>query len=180
MQWNGRMACLIGGALVSASIGPAPAAMARSAVIARAMLLDGKGAPSGEATLTDRGGALTVKLSVHGLPPGRHGVHLHTVGSCNAPDFTSAGGHLNPQGRMHGSLNPQGSHLGDLPNLAVGRGGSGTLTVKLAGSRDEIWPALFDGDGTALVVHASPDDYRTDPSGNSGARIACGVLTRVR
>ncbi len=90
----------------------------------------------------------------------------------------SAGGHLNPHGKQHGMENPQGSHLGDLPNLSIGADGKGSFSVPLNGSPAEIEALLFDADGTALVVHAKPDDYRTDPSGNSGPRIACGVLTR--
>ena len=79
---------------------------------------------------------------------------------------------------MHGAKNPQGSHLGDLPNIVVGRGGAGSLTVPLTGTGDELLAQLFDADGTALVVHASADDYMTDPTGNSGGRVLCGVLTR--
>lgn len=176
---NGRSAILIAGAL-AAMAGLASAAAAKTTTIGRAAMLNGAGAVSGELELIDRNGVIELKLSVRGLPAGQHGVHLHTTGSCNTPDFTSAGGHLNPHGRMHGTLNPQGSHLGDLPNLNVGRGGKGSLTARLTGTRAEVWPALFDGDGTAVVIHATADDYLTDPTGNSGARIACGVLTRTR
>lgn len=170
---------LIAGAL-AATIGLTSAAAAKKTMVGTAVLLDGAGVTRGQVTLVERGDGMDLKLTVHGLPAGQHGVHLHMVGSCNAPDFVSAGGHLNPHAKMHGSLNPQGSHLGDLPNLAVGRGGSGSLTARLAGTRAELWQALFDGDGTALVVHAAADDYRTDPTGNSGGRIACGVITRIR
>jgi Cu-Zn family superoxide dismutase len=113
------------------------------------------------------------------MSQGVHGVHLHMVGSCEAPDFESAGAHLNPEGREHGTQNPAGAHLGDLPNVTIGRSGAGTVSVTLPGSRDAVLSRLFDADGTAVVVHASPDDYRSDPSGNSGARVACGVLTRT-
>jgi Cu-Zn family superoxide dismutase len=100
------------------------------------------------------------------------------VGSCEGPAFTSAGGHLNPGARQHGTLNPAGSHTGDLPNLTVTSNGTGTLSAELSGTKAELEAALFDADGTALVIHAAADDYKTDPTGNSGARIACGVLKR--
>ena len=179
MQLIGRSALLIAGAM-AALTSLVPAAAAKTATIGQATVLNSAGVVSGDLRLIDRGGAVELKLAVRGLPAGQHGVHLHTIGSCNAPDFASAGGHLNPHGRMHGSANPQGSHLGDLPNLVVGRSGKGSLTARLAGTRADLWPVLFDGDGTALVVHAAADDYRTDPSGNSGTRFACGVLTPAR
>jgi Cu-Zn family superoxide dismutase len=179
MLTKGPMPLLITGAL-AAVVGLAPAVAAKKSTVGTAVLLDGTGATHGQVTLVERGDGMDLKLTVHGLPAGQHGVHLHTVGSCNAPDFVSAGGHLNPHAKMHGSLNPQGSHLGDLPNLNVGSGGSGSLSARLAGTKAELWQSLFDGDGTALVVHATADDYRTDPSGNSGGRIACGVITRIR
>jgi len=96
-------------------------------------------------------------------------LHLHAVGRCEGPKFDSAGPHWNPAGRQHGHLNPAGSHLGDLPNLTVSANGRGALNFLVRGG-------LVDADGTALVIHAKPDDYRTDPSGSSGDRIACAVL----
>jgi superoxide dismutase, Cu-Zn family len=149
-----------------------------TAKLATAVLHQGNGAPAGTALLTAAGDRLTLTLAIAGLPPGQHGVHLHMAGRCDAPDFASAGGHLNPASHQHGTLNPAGSHLGDLPNLTVTRLGTGTLTVELGGTRAETEMALFDSDGAAVVVHAGIDDYKTDPSGNSGARIACGVLKR--
>jgi Cu-Zn family superoxide dismutase len=159
----------------------APAALAaNTSAIASGTVLGADGSVKGRVRLNAHRNGVQVKLDVRGLPPGVHGVHLHQAGSCNAPDFTSAGPHLNPTGRMHGTHNPQGSHLGDLPNLNVGRSGRGTLTAMLPGASADLALQLFDGDGTALVVHAAADDYATDPSGNSGARIACAVLTRIR
>lgn len=146
-------------------------------VVAATTLRSADGSARGNATLTAAGGGLELKIDASGLPAGQHGLHLHMAGRCDAPDFASAGAHLNPNAKQHGSENPQGSHLGDLPNLAVAPDGKGSLTVSLAGSRAEVEPVLFDGDGTAIVIHATADDYRTDPSGSSGARIACGVLT---
>jgi superoxide dismutase, Cu-Zn family len=146
---------------------------------ARTELRNATGQPVGTATLTQVGSVVRVVLEVQGLPRGAHGVHVHAVGKCEGPDFASAGGHFNPNGRQHGALNPQGAHAGDLPNLEVGADGKGRLEsttelMSLIGGSTSI----FDADGSALVVHAAPDDFRTDPTGNSGARIACGVITK--
>jgi Cu-Zn family superoxide dismutase len=113
---------------------------------------------------------------VAGLSPGAHGIHLHAVGKCEPPGFTSAGGHLNPFAKEHGMENPAGSHLGDLPNLDVSADGTATMSFPLGLSPRALQTQMFDGDGTAIVIHAGPDDYRTDPSGNSGGRVACGVF----
>lgn len=137
------------------------------------------GVPAGTAQLLDNGSQVTLSVAVAGMTQGTHGIHLHMTGSCTAPEFTSAGGHLNPGMKQHGTENPAGSHLGDLPNLVVGASGTGTVTATLHGTRAEVLAQIFDADGTAVVVHANADDYRTDPSGNSGTRIACGVLTRT-
>ncbi len=136
--------------------------------------------PLGLASVTQEAGGLRVRITSDGLPPGNHGAHLHTTGECDAPDFTRAGPHWNPTGRLHGSENPQGPHLGDIPNLLVGADGRGVVEYTIRGARLEGGDgSLLDVDGAAVVIHASADDYRTDPSGNSGARIACGVLRPV-
>lgn len=145
----------------------------------RAMLMSPTGSPIGEASLHRSGDALFLRIEARGLPAGPKGTHLHMTGLCEAPGFASAGGHLNPGGRQHGSLNAQGSHLGDLPNIVIAADGSGILEVPLPGPADTVLAQIFDADGAAVVIHASPDDQQTDPSGNSGARIACGVMTRV-
>jgi len=119
---------------------------------------------------------LQVRVQTAGLAPGHYGVHLHAVGRCAGPAFESAGPHWNPTGRRHGTLNPAGHHLGDLPNLEVAATGAGRIEFAIPGASLQGSRGLFDGDGAAIVIHAAPDDYRTDPSGNSGARIACGVL----
>lgn len=150
-----------------------------SAPVARAALKSADGTSAGEVTLRRSGDALTLRLEANGLATGPHGTHLHMTGLCEAPGFTSAGGHLNPGGHQHGALNAQGSHLGDLPNLVIGADGSGSLNVTLPGPADTVMAQIFDADGAAVVIHASPDDQQTDPSGNSGARIACGVMTRT-
>ena len=134
------------------------------------------GTPVGTVQLLRQGELVTLAAAVTGLEPGIHGFHLHAVGECTAPDFTSAGGHLNPGDNSHGSMSAGGKHLGDLPNLEIGTNGSATSRVDLSGSAEGTLKAIFDDDGTAVVIHAKPDDYRTDPSGNAGPRIACGVI----
>jgi Cu-Zn family superoxide dismutase len=123
-----------------------------------------------------RGGAIEVRVQAAGLPAGHYGVHVHAVGRCDGPAFESAGPHWNPTARRHGKLNPEGHHLGDLDNLDVDETGAGRLEFRIAGAEIGGAQGLFDADNAAIVIHAAADDYRTDPSGNSGARIACGVL----
>jgi superoxide dismutase, Cu-Zn family len=141
-------------------------------------LRDGAGRTVGTALLAPERGGVRVVLSTSGIPPGAHGVHIHERGLCEGPDFASAGGHFNPTGRQHGTDNPDGPHGGDLPNLEVDAEGRGALSALAPGLRLRgTGPtSLLRGGGTALVVHASADDHRTDPSGASGARIACGVI----
>ncbi len=144
--------------------------------LASANLTLANGIPVGTMRLLAVGDQISLALAVAGISEGEHGLHLHAIGKCNGPDFASAGGHLNPAAKQHGKLNPDGSHLGDLPNLQVGRNRAMTTTVVLSGDRREILQSIFDSDGTAIVIHAGPDDYRSDPSGNAGSRVACGVL----
>ncbi len=145
-------------------------------------LRNAQGQVIGDALAARAGNLVRLRISVHGFTPGIHGVHLHQTGRCDAPGFESAGPHWNPTGHAHGRLNPHGPHLGDLPNLQVAANGSGRIAFSVpvpAGTAAGANP-LLDADGTAIVIHAAPDDLRTDPSGNSGARIACGVLTPLR
>lgn len=136
---------------------------------------DGKAV--GSVVITRRGTETIVSVNMTGTAGVTHGMHLHAVGKCEAP-FASAGPHLNPGGHQHGKDNPQGAHLGDLPNITLDASGRGSAQASLELDSAAIDAVLFDADGTAVVLHASADDYRTDPSGNSGARIACGMLTR--
>lgn len=124
---------------------------------------------------------VVLRVDAHGLPPGQHGVHLHAVGSCEGPKFTSAGAHWNPTAKQHGHHNPSGFHWGDLGNLGVGADGTLTAGLLVPGARlrtdgNGDGPVFLDPDGAALVFHAAADDEKTDPSGNSGDRIACAVL----
>lgn len=148
------------------------------ATLATAQLTAADGRTIGTAAIFRTGAATKVRVSVNGTAGAVHGLHLHTVGKCEAP-FTSAGPHLNPGGHQHGADNPMGAHLGDLPNVTIGAQGAGSIEANLGPDAQAIDGALFDADGTSIVLHAAADDYRTDPSGNSGARIACGVLKRV-
>ena len=118
-------------------------------------------------------GGVTFRVEATGLPHGIHGIHVHSVGRCDGPDFASAGPHWNPAGRKHGLGNPAGPHAGDLPNVEVAANGVLGATVVLPGTN---LATLLDADGAALVIHAGADDNITDPSGNSGARIACAVI----
>ena len=168
---------LIAIALLATS-GCATAYEGSSSEVGTAMLTDRNGNDVGSAMLYSEGDEVTVSVSLEGLSAGTHAVHLHTTGDCSASDFTSAGGHLNPMGNEHGSLNPQGAHLGDLPNAEVSAAGVGIVSETLRGSRASVVSQIFDADGTAVVVHADADDYRTDPAGDAGSRVACGVISQ--
>jgi len=144
---------------------------------ASADLRTSAGISVGTATISQVGDGVRLTVQANNLPSGARGIHIHETGSCIGPDFASAGGHWNPAGRQHGRDNPAGQHHGDLPNLLVGANGQGAMeytipSAQIAGGNR----AILDADGAALVIHAGPDDYRSDPSGNSGARIACGVF----
>lgn len=121
-------------------------------------------------------GGVTFRVNASGLPHGIHGIHVHSVGVCAGPDFASAGPHWNPLGRKHGLSNPAGPHAGDLPNVEVAANGVLSATVTLPGAS---MASLLDADGAAIVLHAQRDDNVTDPSGNSGGRIACSVIRHV-
>jgi len=149
---------------------------------ASAQLVDRNGKAVGTATFRDAAGGVVVNVEVKAMSPGLHAVHVHAVGKCEGPAFTSAGGHFNPAQRKHGLKSPDGPHAGDLPNMYVAKDGSGrfeALTDQItltAGERSSV----FDSDGSALVIHAGVDDYTTDPTGNAGDRAACGVIAAAR
>lgn len=145
---------------------------------AAAQVFDAQGQPIGTATIDARDGQAVLKLNLKGLPQGTKAIHLHEIGACIGPDFASAGGHLNPEGKAHGKLNPQGKHLGDLPNINPDSNGRVAQVIELNRPVETLADSLLDYDGTAIVIHAGPDDYRSDPAGNAGARIACGVFEK--
>jgi len=139
-----------------------------------------QGQKIGEAMLKQMPNGVKVEVTAQGLTPGQHGIHFHEKGICEAPDFKTAGEHLNPAKKHHGLLNPQGPHAGDLPNLVVDEKGNGTfrvLTTLVTLMPNQPNSLLKEG-GTSLVIHEKPDDEKTDPAGNSGSRIACGVIKR--
>jgi Cu-Zn family superoxide dismutase len=143
-----------------------------------ATIINSNGEPVGSAMLTQGPHSVTIAVEVSLLPPGKHGLHIHAVGKCDPPDFQTAGGHFNPFSKKHGLKNPEGPHAGDLPNLEVGPDGKGKIEATVGGLTlgKEGLAVLLDSNGTAVVIHAGPDDEMTDPAGNSGARIACGVI----
>lgn len=142
---------------------------------ARQFALVGTGGQSlGTVSVWETAGALSLRVQASGLPHGLHGIHVHAVGRCDAPQFTTAGAHWNPTAREHGLNSPRGPHAGDLPNISVPANGVTNESMVLSGAS---LAGLGDADGSALVIHATADDHVTDPSGNSGLRIACAVLS---
>lgn len=137
----------------------------------------GDGAALGSVSVSEDASGVRMTVNASGMPAGVHGIHLHETGRCDGPTFESAGAHWNPGDKQHGRDNPQGAHLGDLANIEVGADGAATVNTTVAGALMMSGAnMLADADGTSLVVHAMADDYRTDPSGNSGDRIACAVI----
>ena len=147
--------------------------------IANASLFDTSGTRVGLATFSEVDGKGQMGISVSGLAPGRHGMHIHENGACTPPDFESAGAHFNPASKEHGLENPAGPHAGDMPNLIVETDGSADSTFTVSRSLLAQGPESMIGtQKRAFVIHADPDDQRTDPSGNSGSRVVCGVIER--
>ena len=161
---------LAGAALVTAMLQTADAAEQ-----ARAAMANAEGESVGEVVLSQTPHGTLLHARLTGLPPGAHAFHVHAVGKCEPP-FKSAGGHFNPDGKKHGILAEDGMHAGDMPNIHVPE--SGALEVEVLNTFLTLDGSLFDDDGAAIVIHAGPDDYKTDPAGAAGPRIACGVIAR--
>jgi superoxide dismutase, Cu-Zn family len=146
---------------------------------AKAVLIDPDGKEIGNVAFSEVAQGVRIFAQAADVPPGVHAFHIHETGQCEPPEFESAGGHYNPTGKQHGWDNPQGHHAGDFPNVHVQD--DGKLAVEYftdAVTLGEGETTLFDADGSAVVMHEGADDYRTDPAGHAGPRIACGVIEK--
>lgn len=171
-----RIAPMMCSLLVAAGV--AAFSFAAQAQTAKASLKDATGKGVGTVQLLQTPHGVLIKMSLKGVAPGEHAFHIHAVGKCEAP-FTSAGGHFNPASRKHGMEAAEGSHAGDMPNLHIPA--NGELTIEIANPMVSLVKgqpnSVFDADGSAIIIHAGVDDYKTDPTGNAGDRIVCGVIT---
>ena len=149
-----------------------------AAQVAKATLKDATGKDVGTVNLVQTSNGVLIKLSVKGLSPGERAFHIHAVGKCEPP-FTTAGGHFNPGGKKHGLAAADGAHAGDKPNLHIPA--NGDLTVEVLNTAITLVQgrpnSVFDADGSSIIVHAGADDHKTDPAGNAGDRIVCGIIT---
>jgi Cu-Zn family superoxide dismutase len=150
----------------------------QSAAKTKVELKDAQGKAVGDVIVWDQGAGVALELKLHDLTPGEHAIHFHQVPKCEAPDFKSAGGHFNPDGKKHGFDSPDGHHAGDMKNFTVGADGKASVKLEDNDVTLKDGPHSLLSNGAAIVVHAKADDYKTDPSGNSGDRVACGVITK--
>lgn len=170
MRSNG-IAAILAGIALAAAISQTAAAMGQ----ATAKLMNSQGKSVGEVTLKETPHGTLLHARFANLPAGAHAFHVHAIGKCEPP-FKSAGGHFNPGGKKHGMLAAEGLHAGDMPNIHVPA--SGSLEIEVLNTQLKLDSSLFDADGAAIVLHAGADDYKSDPAGAAGARIACGVIAR--
>lgn len=168
-----RLTYLVPGTAI-ALLALAPSSAAKTKV----ELKDAQDKPVGYVILWDKGPGVGLDLHLHGLTPGDHAIHFHQVPKCETPDFKSAGGHFNPDGKKHGFDSPDGHHAGDVKNFTVDAQGKADAHLEDADVTLKDGPHSLLTNGAAIVVHAKADDYKTDPSGNSGDRVACGVVTK--
>ena len=170
------LVCLSGLAMRISTTGAVPR---QSPLSGHADIVNAQGQKIGSATVHPSDSGVRIDVVISQLSPGMHGIHIHTVGKCEGPAFASAGGHFNPTSKKHGKDNPEGPHAGDLLNIEVGANGTGKASLLNPNATlGEGANSLFHEGGTALVIHEKADDYKTDPAGNSGARIACGVIQK--
>ena len=177
--FSAAFACAIATSMLACGKNPAPATSTQPSTMVTVNLSDAKGSSIGTAKLSPDAAGVRIALAVTGLTPGEHAIHVHATPQCDAPAFTSAGGHFNPEQKQHGLNNPEGPHAGDMPNFTVDAAGRSSATVVARGVTLDNGPhSVFTGSGTALVIHEKADDMKSDPAGNAGARIACGVIRK--
>lgn len=178
-SWNKSVMALMGCGVLAGVAMAQTGAPARPVKHLKVKLMTSQGEPAGTATLTQKKNGVQMKVSLENIPFGEHGVHIHQHAVCDAPDFKSAGGHFNPEDKQHGFENPNGHHAGDTPgNISVGEDhhGEASWLLTAVSLQPGAADSLLANGGTSIIVHAHADDMKTDPSGNSGNRIACGVI----